>query len=189
MTGSSDRVWESYYLLRSIRCVAYSHASQQVLFAGSRSIYNRNLFETRKPEGVLLSLEPQQIHVHPANPSVVILEVKHLDRQVQVYDLRRSSFNARPSLEFGHRESRRHAGQHTKRGEEVQFTKGHIDGERSLFARGYYGDGTVHLWDYRNIKKELKQFERQREPVTHTVVSGDTLIAYGGYHVTFWKRA
>ncbi|KAI0092791.1 hypothetical protein BDY19DRAFT_875050, partial [Irpex rosettiformis] len=119
-----------------------------------------------------------QIHVHPDNPSVVILEVDHLDRQMNLYDLRASNFNTRPSLEFGHREAERSGAQ--------RYSKGSIDGRRSLFARGFDGDGTVHLWDYRNTEEVIKRFQRQREPVTHTVLSGDSVIAYGGYRVTFW---
>jgi hypothetical protein len=71
--------------------------------------------------------------------------VNHLDRQVHVYDLRQSTFNERPSLEFGHRD----AGSKLR---SVQYAKGSLDSARSLFGRGYYGDGSVHVWDYRNVK-------------------------------------
>lgn len=63
---------------------------------------------------------------------------------MNLYDLRTSNFNARPSMEFGHREA--------KRGSVYRYTKGSIDGQRRLFVRGFDGDGTVHLWDYRNAK-------------------------------------
>lgn len=71
-------------------------------------------------------------------------QVDHLDRQMNLYDLRTSNFKARPSMEFGHREA--------KRGSVHRYTKGSIDGQRRLFVRGFDGDGTVHLWDYRNAK-------------------------------------
>ena len=63
---------------------------------------------------------------------------------MNLFDLRASNFNARPSMEFGHREA--------ERGGVQRYTKGSIDGRRRLFGRGFDGDGTVHLWDYRNSR-------------------------------------
>ena len=103
-------------------------------------------------------------------------------------------------MEFGYRDISME-----KKRSEYRYCRGSTHG--ALFARGYYGDGTVCVWDYRQPKvcfllvylisgtysyscltqNIVKRFERRREAaITHTVVSGDQVIAYGGNCVTFW---
>ncbi|KAL6299136.1 hypothetical protein BKA93DRAFT_742869 [Sparassis latifolia] len=125
-----------------------------------------------------------QVHVHPQAPHLIILEVRHMDRQVQLYDTRKANFARTPCLEFGYRDTSNL--ESSTRTTTSRYTKGAPC--MSFFGRGY-ADGTVRIWDYRKPNNVLTRFHCQRPaPVVHTVFSdsGSTVIAYGGHSVTFW---
>ena len=60
----------------AIGCLAYRQSSDEVLAGHARHISRATLGAYKAPRPVLLSAPPQQIHIHPQNPHVVILEVR-----------------------------------------------------------------------------------------------------------------
>ncbi|OBZ76198.1 hypothetical protein A0H81_03583 [Grifola frondosa] len=143
-----------------ISCLA--DPPRRVLSCAGPFIATTSLSAHSAPEPERVSGKIQQVHIHPHAPSLVVLEVDHMDRQVHFYDTRKGGFRHAPCLEFGHRTAARRAG--------TRYAKG--SASNSLFARGY-ADGTVHVWDYRNGARknvvERFQFERPAE-VVHTVL-------------------
>lgn len=153
---------------QQIRCVAYDSVKSQVLSCYSRSISIAHLEAPKTPTPIVLSADAQQCHVHPQNPAVIILEVSsqrnrrmvasshrnarlqvdHRDRQIQVYDTRKSSFRDAPCIEFGRPFYGADATSFARK-RTYRFFRGST--LHSLFARGYQ-DGTVCVWDYRNAQ-------------------------------------
>ncbi|PCH41437.1 hypothetical protein WOLCODRAFT_143564 [Wolfiporia cocos MD-104 SS10] len=127
---------------------------------------------TRVSDGRIL-----QIHVDPRLPHLVILEVDHMDRQVQVYDTRAAGFKQAPALEFGCRDNN------------TKFKSRYVKGttSRSFFARPYADDGkgVVCIWDYRKTKEAMFRLVREA-PIVHTALIGSNVVAYGGHLVTIW---
>ncbi|GJE84667.1 hypothetical protein PsYK624_007430 [Phanerochaete sordida] len=160
-----------------VRCLAY-RASDGAVFAGhARHVSCAHVEAARAGKPALLSAAPLQVHVHPQDPRVVLLEVDHLDRQVQIFDLRRN-LDMGPVMEFGHRAAPSMSpARHMYRRGSTSHT---------LFARGY-GDGTLCVWDYRNKSNVLLQSRAREDPIVHAVLNGDQVIAYGAYRVTFWS--
>lgn len=166
LRATSQELTATYH--QPIDCLAFNRKDQRVLHAKSKRIHSTDLVSLKSEILGLLSAEPLQIEVHPHDPFVVILEVRsspvarkhcsrsrltcttkvdHLDRQVQIFDTRSNNFSAPPCMEFGYREA--HVSMERKRSE-FRYCKGSTHG--ALFARGYYGDGTVCVWDYRQTK-------------------------------------
>lgn len=126
-----------------------------------------------------------------------LMKVDHLDHQVQVYDLRQSNFDKPAVMEFGYRAST------SSMKPRDRFQKGSTS--HSLFSRGY-NNGTLCIFDYRNtavcrslvhlirlhgpysgLRQNVVSKRRRREdPIVHSVFSGDQVIAYGRFEVTFW---
>ena len=75
--------------------------------------------------------------------SINSTQVDHLDRQVQIFDLRKSNFDRKPVMEFGYRPAQSMREKHDGN----IYRKGSTS--YALFARGY-SDGTLCIWDYRN---------------------------------------
>ncbi|PSR73620.1 hypothetical protein PHLCEN_2v10539 [Hermanssonia centrifuga] len=165
-----------------IRCLAYRSSDNQVFSCFHKRIHAADIKASRASDPIRLTAAAQQIHVHPQDPSIIVLEacaeVDHLDRQIQIFDTRKGSFEDTPCIEFGYRQ---HRGTTTVE----RFSKGST--QYTLFARGF-GDGTVCLWDYRNAKNVSRRFQGERtDPITHTVLRGGEVIAYGSHSITFWN--
>ena len=58
-----------------VRCLAYRPSDDQVFVCHTRHIYSAHLEAPKPPPAMRLSATPLQVHVHPQNPQVVILEV------------------------------------------------------------------------------------------------------------------
>lgn len=74
MKASSKLLSTTYF--QPVRCLAFSHHSSRLLHASSKCIYFDSMESQKFEKSGLLSAEPQQIHIHPQAPSVVILEVR-----------------------------------------------------------------------------------------------------------------
>ena len=59
-----------------VECLAFSRKDQRVLHARSKRIHSTDLVRFKCEILGLLSAEPLQIHIHPHDPFVVILEVR-----------------------------------------------------------------------------------------------------------------
>jgi len=141
----------------SVSALAYGHHNATLLSSAQKTILatdlNRMIDVTNR-----FSNEIQQIHVHPQAPYMSLFEVsdlgprlilrlrkpfkvRHLDRQILLYDSRKSTFDKEPCLSFGHRSS------------DTKFSPSYTRGSAHLvyFARGSE-DGSVFLWDFRNTK-------------------------------------
>ncbi|KAL4241564.1 hypothetical protein ABKN59_000190 [Abortiporus biennis] len=123
-----------------------------------------------------------QIHVRSDNPPMTIIEVDHLDDQIHIYDSRKSGFDRKPCLQFGHRDTGNRHGSKLFKGDTIE----------TYFGRGY-SDGTVGLWDYRSLKNPILRTNTTRQgkkkKVTHTVLTPNLILAYGGSAVTVWDRS
>ena len=71
-------------------------------------------------------------------------KLNHLDCQVCIYDRRQSGFDRSPCVQFGYRSV---AGKFNK--PEARHTRGSV--QYAQYVRGHK-DGTVKLWDFRNIR-------------------------------------
>jgi len=61
----------------------------------------------------------------------------------------------------------------------------HIWISQCFFARGHH-DGTVVLWDFRNVKNIVtKRQSRLTQEVVHTVVADSRVVTFGEGVVTF----
>ncbi|EPT03562.1 hypothetical protein FOMPIDRAFT_1115295 [Fomitopsis schrenkii] len=168
--------------LQGVQSLAYRSIDNTLLSCGGSSIYSTDISvdQQTKPvkvtDGRLL-----QIHVHPQNPQVVVLEADQIENQVLVYDTRKGGFRHQPTLQFGHR-SNPNAEHNTR------FLKGST--LNSFFARPYNENdkGVVRVWDYRKATAVVACFKEEHSaPVVHAVLSGSDLLAYGGSSVTIWK--
>ncbi|TFY69934.1 hypothetical protein EVJ58_g151 [Rhodofomes roseus] len=169
---------------RRCQALAYRNVDETVFSCAGTSVYAVNISAQRAQDAVRVSDgQILQIHVHPQNPHVIILEVDHMDRQVLVYDMRKKAFNRPPTLQFGHRDE---VAQDATR----RFIKGST--LNSFFARPYNdGDkGVIRVWDYRHTKAVVACFQEVHPaPIVHAVLSGSDVLAYGGPSVTIWKAS
>ncbi|KIJ19923.1 hypothetical protein PAXINDRAFT_68475, partial [Paxillus involutus ATCC 200175] len=105
-------------------------------------------------------------------------KVRHLDRQILLFDSRKRDFDREPCLSFGHRDSN------------AKFSPSHTRGSAHLvhFARGSK-DGSVLLWDFRNSKEAVvgKRYQ-QAEKVVHTIFTGTDIATFGQGVVTFFEN-
>lgn len=58
-----------------VRCIAYRGATTDVFAAHTKHLYVAALEAPKSAKPYLLSAEPQQIHVHPHNANIIVLEV------------------------------------------------------------------------------------------------------------------
>lgn len=148
--------------LQGVQSLAYRSVDNTLLSCGGSSIYSADISADQQPKPIKVSDgRLLQIHIHPQNPHVVILEVSsvrvslhrrfipppykqadQIENQVLVYDTRKGGFRHPPTLQFGHR-SNPNAENNTR------FLKGST--LNSIFARPYNEDdkGAVRVWDYR----------------------------------------
>ncbi|KZT72589.1 hypothetical protein DAEQUDRAFT_592048 [Daedalea quercina L-15889] len=165
-------------------CKRTFSADETVFACGGKSISAANISTLHAPKPVRVSDgRILQVHVHPQDTRVVILETDHLDNQVLVFDTRKGSFHCRPTLQFGHRDE--HAPDIVRR-----FVKGST--LNSYFARPYTNSemSVVRVWDYRKATAVVACFQEEHPaPIVHAVLSGSDLLAYGGHSVTIWKTS
>jgi hypothetical protein len=121
------------------------------------------------------------------------LQVRHLDHQMIIFDRRMGGFDKAPCCTFGYR--------NTNAKFQQTYTKGSI--HHTFFVRGHQ-DGTVVLWDFRNVKvhsflpsndiffllRHTKNIVTKRQSqltqsVVHTVVSDGHVVTFGDGVVTF----
>ncbi|KAI0031598.1 hypothetical protein K488DRAFT_86671 [Vararia minispora EC-137] len=125
-------------------------------------------------------------HIHVMAEKLILLEVNHLEEQMQLFDLRVHEFNQAPALRFGYR-YRREDGDNRR---ELRYVRGNAS--RTYFARGYK-DGVVRLWDIRMMRRgepmaTLKISEEAEVEVAHVIFPDPTstrLAAFGPRFVTF----
>ncbi|KAL4076016.1 hypothetical protein V8B97DRAFT_1913685 [Scleroderma yunnanense] len=170
----------------NISALAYGHHNATLLSSAQKTMVvtdlNRMTHVTNR-----FSNEIQQIHVHPQAPYMTLFEeglkVRHLDRQILLYDSRKSTFDKAPCLSFG------------QRSPEAKFSPSYTRGSTHLvyFARGSE-DGAVLLWDFRNTKIPpfkgiaVKRHYQQAEKVVHTVFVDSDIVTLGDGVVTFFER-
>lgn len=163
-----------------VRGLAFRASDGAVLVGHARHVSVAPLEAPTRATPALLSAAPLQVHVHPQNPRVVLIEVDHLDRQVQIFDVRSANLDRRPVMEFGHR-----AAPSMGPAKHI-YRRGSTS--HALFARGY-GDGTLCVWDFRNTSSVTLKTRTREDPIVHAVLHKDQVIAYGAYRVNFWSLA
>ncbi|KAF8845685.1 hypothetical protein BDN67DRAFT_1006953 [Paxillus ammoniavirescens] len=160
-----------------ISALAYRRHNTSLLSSAQRTLHITDLNRC-KTESYPFSDEIQQIHVHPQAAYVTLLEVRHLDRQILLFDSRKGGFDREPCLSFGYRDS------------DAKFSPSHTRGSAHLvhFARGSK-DGSVLLWDFRNSKEAVvgKRYQ-QAEKVVHTIFAGTDIATFGQGVVTFFEN-
>lgn len=57
-------------------CLAYRPSDHRVFVCHGRRIFDARLEDPSPPPAVEVSAEPQQVHIHPQHPNVVLLEVR-----------------------------------------------------------------------------------------------------------------
>lgn len=161
----------------SVSALAYGRHNATLLSSAQKTILATDLNQMADVTN-RFSNEIQQIHVHPQAPYMTLFEVRHLDRQILLYDSRKSTFDKEPCLSFGHRSS------------DTKFSPSYTRGSAHLvyFARGSE-DGSVFLWDFRNTKDVVvKRRYQQAEKVVHTVFVDSDITTLGDGVVTFFER-
>lgn len=92
-----------------------------------------------------------------------------------MFDRRMGGFDKAPCCTFGYRNANAKF--------EPSYTKGGM--HHTFFARGHH-DGTVVLWDFRNVKNIVtKRQSRLTQEVVHTVVADSRVVTFGDSVVTF----
>ncbi|KAH7920265.1 hypothetical protein BV22DRAFT_1040024 [Leucogyrophana mollusca] len=153
-----------------VSAIAYQRRSNALMSSDGQKLWTTDLSRSYTPKPVLVSNVVNQIHVHPQAPDIILLEIKHLDQQIQIFDCRKGGFNRPPCFTFGHR--------YADAKFEPSYTKGST--RHVYFARGHQ-DGSVILWDYRNPKDILiKRQYQQIDAVVHTAFSNSEVVAFGG---------
>lgn len=139
-----------------IMALAYRDRDRSVVASAQTRLHITDLNRSKTTTHPF-SNQIRQIHIHPQAAYLTLLEVtrlpprcasaqypskvRHLDRQVQLYDSRKADFDSEPCLSFGHRNTH------------GTFSGGHTRGSVHLvhFAKASE-DGHVLLWDFRNSK-------------------------------------
>ncbi|KAF9057757.1 hypothetical protein BJ165DRAFT_1521108 [Panaeolus papilionaceus] len=130
---------------------------------------------TARPTTARFSNLVHQMHVSRLAPNVIVMEVKHLEYQFEIFDDRIGrGFNRVPDCHFGYR---------GKGGSLSRFSRGDINGY--AFVKGY-DDGTLCRWDFRNLRTPALDIkEVDFDPIVHTVFNGPEIITYGKSSLTF----
>jgi len=169
--------------LQKVQALAYRSVDETVFSCGGTSISKVNISARYVPDPVRVSDgRILQIHVHPQDPQVVILEVDHMDNQILVYDMRKGGFNLPPTLQFGHRDENAQGNTRFMKGSALNsfFARPHNDGKA----------GVVRVWDYRQARAVVACFKEEHPaPIAHAVLSGSDVLAYGGPSVTVWRTS
>jgi len=159
-----------------IMALAYRDRDRSVMASAQKRLHITDLNRCKTMTHPF-SNDIQQIHMHPQAAYVTLLEVRHLDRQIQLYDSRKGDFDSEPCLSFGHRNTN------------SKFLGRHTRGSVHLvhFAMASE-DGGVLLWDFRNSKMAVieKRFQ-QAEKVVHTVFADSDIATFGQGVVTFFE--
>ncbi|KAF8559006.1 hypothetical protein OG21DRAFT_1454107 [Imleria badia] len=159
-----------------IMALAYRDRDRSVMASAHKTLHITDLNRCKTMTHPF-SNDIQQIHIHPQAAYVTLLEVRHLDRQIQLYDNRKGDFNGEPCLSFGHRNPN------------GKFSGAHTRGSVHLvhFAMASE-DGGVLLWDFRNSKRAVieRRFQ-QAERVVHTIFADTDIATFGQGVVTFFE--
>ncbi|TDL29292.1 hypothetical protein BD410DRAFT_14729 [Rickenella mellea] len=164
-----------------VNSLAWRATAQEIVAAAGAKVYQKDI--NRRPDvtPVTMSNNVFQIHVHPQNANVVCLEVDHLDKQIQLYDVRVGGFNRRPASEFGYRD------QSVSLARRSHYRRGAT--RHSYFSRGYH-DGCTALWDFRRPNSIVVKFMAKREQaVWHTAFANfqtTKLLSFGENHVSIY---
>ncbi|KAG1753851.1 uncharacterized protein EDB91DRAFT_1100207 [Suillus paluster] len=164
------------FLDSGVSAMAYCHNNNSLISSDTKKLYVTDLTREYTPKPAPVSNDVYQIHVHPQTPDLTLLEVRHLDHQILMFDRRMGDFNRTPCCTFGHRSADAKF--------EPSYTKGSVS--QTFFVRGHQ-DGTVLLWDFRNVKNILRR-SQLTEAVVHSVISGGDVVTFGGGVVTFLNK-
>lgn len=163
------------FLDSSVSAMAYRHDDNSLVSSDTKKLYVTDLTRSHTPRPAQVSNDVNQIHVHPQIPHLTLLEVRHLDHQMIIFDRRMGGFDKAPCCTFGYR--------NTNAKFQQTYTKGSI--HHTFFVRGHQ-DGTVVLWDFRNVKNIVTKRQSQlTQSVVHTVVSDGHVVTFGDGVVTF----
>ncbi|KZT26973.1 hypothetical protein NEOLEDRAFT_1240635 [Neolentinus lepideus HHB14362 ss-1] len=176
-SGNADTQGLPVYHSGPVHAIAYRGRDKTVLSSSGRNIYETNMDKAGKTKPVKKSTAIRHIHVHPQDPNLVVLEMRDMDDQIHIYDVRAGSFDRSACLRFGRDE-------HRLRLESTRYRRGSIF--MSYMCLGY-SDGQMLIWDYR-FQKDVAITSKQHrpEPIVHTALFQSDVLAYGGYTVTFW---
>ncbi|KAG2146638.1 hypothetical protein DEU56DRAFT_785604 [Suillus clintonianus] len=157
------------FLDSGVSAMAYRHHDNSLVSSDTKKLYVTDLTRLHTPSPAQVSNDVNQIHVHPQMPNLTLLEVRHLDHQILIFDRRRGGFDKAPCCTFGYRDAKARF--------QSSYTKGSI--HHTFFARGHQ-DGTVVLWDFRNVKNIVTKRQSQlTESVVHTVISDSHVVTFG----------
>jgi len=82
---------------------AVASRGQTLLSASGKNLLQSDIQSEAKDTSSRFGAKVQQIHLHPTDHDVVILEIADLDDQMRVYDLR-IGLRGRPQMQFGRRD-------------------------------------------------------------------------------------
>lgn len=163
------------FLDSGVSAMAYRHDDNSLVSSDTKKLYVTDLTRSHTPSPAQFSNDVNQIHVHPQIPHLTLLEVRHLDHQMAMFDRRMGGFDKAPCCTFGYRNANAKF--------EQSYTKGGI--HHTFFARGHH-DGTVVLWDFRYVKNIVtKRQSRLTQSVVHTVVADSRVVTFSDGIVTF----
>ncbi|KAA1466126.1 hypothetical protein DENSPDRAFT_13214 [Dentipellis sp. KUC8613] len=167
----------------SVLSLAYRCSDGSLLSAAGKVLSNIPLKAPRAAKPVCMSDQVYQIHVHPQNENLILLETDHLNHQIQLFDTREGGFDGNPAVQFGWRP---HAAD-ARLSVQSRHSRGSCSNTR--FVRGFK-DGVVKVWDIRKVTDAAVKLEcRAKEAVFHTVFTRSHVAAYGAASVTFYKQS
>ncbi|KAG1780185.1 hypothetical protein EV702DRAFT_964369 [Suillus placidus] len=156
------------FLDSGVSAMAYRHNVNSLVSSDTKKLYVTDLTRSHTPRPAQVSNDVNQIHVHPQIPHLTLLEML-------LFDSRMGGFDKAPCCTFGYR--------NTNAKFQQSYTKGSI--HHTFFVRGHQ-DGTVLLWDFRNVKNIVTKRQSQlTKSVVHTVVSDGRVVTFGDSVVTF----
>ncbi|KAG2043040.1 hypothetical protein BDR03DRAFT_853239 [Suillus americanus] len=156
------------FLDSGVSAMAYRHNDNSLVSSDTKKLYVTDLTRLHTPRPAQVSNDVNQIHVHPQIPHLTLLEMSMFDRRM-------GGFDKAPCCTFGYR--------NTNAKFQQSYTKGSI--HHTFFVRGHQ-DGTVLLWDFRNVKNIVTKRQSQlTESIVHTVVSDGHVVTFGDSVVTF----
>ncbi|THH17626.1 hypothetical protein EW146_g3224 [Bondarzewia mesenterica] len=163
--------------------LAYHPINRSLLSAAGKKISTSMLQSPGRTSTVKMSNRVFHIHVSADDPNVILLEIEHLNRQVQIYDLRQSGLDREPPISFGYR-------CYNEYDDKADYRHARGSGYLSYFARGYR-NGMVRLWDFRSPQKPVMKLAgvvQDSKPVAHTIFSGLDVVAYSANSVAIFDR-
>ncbi|KAF8592511.1 hypothetical protein K439DRAFT_16684 [Ramaria rubella] len=154
-----------------VHALVHCRAKKQTIAASNFTAILFDFEQGKEVKRGLSSNTIHRMHIHPNQSQIVATEVKHLDRQVNIYDLRMGFFNKKPQIEFGYRDKGSAPG--------TRYQCGDFKG--SLFVRGFH-DGTIKLFDIRNAKRDVATtaLTRRAQGVAQSLFwTGSSVLAFG----------